>query len=204
MSVVVKIARSPIEPRLANAIDFDHRDAEEWGIYAIKHNAWRTFCGQSAPRINTYDIETVVTIAAPDGRVAVWYGRATTIQPTRTRGKSYRRRDATCYEAALGATKCRAASMLWDDRCTRGGERDVSALAMAACRILHAEVFEYAPSARDRLLAEFATLVGAARPATPHIIKASDAALEAACALLSIKNYQAVRALLAGKGACGS
>jgi len=204
-NVVVNIVKPPIEPRLPQPVDFDRTDAEEWARYAIKLNSWRTFVEIGCtPAVRT-EVETAVAIAAPNGRVAVWYGRTSVAHPTRTRGKSYRRRDATTYEAACAALGCRAAAALWDDRIAgRGGDRDVAALAMAACRILHAQAFGDAPSPRDQLLAEFAVLVGADRPPTPHIVKASDTALEAASALLSIKNYQAVRALLAGKGVCGS
>jgi len=184
-------------------VDFDEEDAMEWAILAVKNNSWHTVCEQARPIANiasSYDVETVAAIAAPDGRIAVWYGWAKLVQPTRQLGRSYVRRPPTTYEAAYSALNCRAAARLWDARVTRQGDRDVTALALAACRCLHAQAFGYAPSARDQLLAEFASLVGRHRPKTSHILKASATALEAASALLAINNYQAAKALLAGKG----
>jgi hypothetical protein len=201
VNVVVKIAQPPIEPRLTHRVDFDATDAEEWGRFAIKHNAWHVPCEIGMRSGSGYDYEVAVAIAAPDGRVAVWYGQATGPGPSYRRGKGFRRHDIAHCEAGLAVIGCRAAAAIWDGRLTRGGERDVTPLALAACRLLHARAFEYAPAPRDRLLAEFARLVGAERPPTAHVVKATDAALEAASLLLSIENYRAARALLAGKGA---
>lgn len=201
--VVIKIVK-PGKPRgEAGAVDFDESDAEDWARFAIKGRTWRQTCVQGAPRHHLNHIECVVAIASPDGRVAVWYGLASVVAPTRSRGKSYRRYEPACRAAALAACGDRGVAALFDDRCTRGGERDVSELARAACRVLHARAFEYDPTPRDLLLAEFATLVGDDRPPTPHIVKAPDTALEAASALLLLKNYAAARALLAGKGVHG-
>jgi hypothetical protein len=213
MNVDIKIVKPPIEPRLPQPVDFDRTDAEEWARYAIKLNSWRTFVeiGEHnlvvtradaigcTPAVRT-DVETAVAIAAPNGRVAVWYGRTSIARPTRTKGKSYRRRGATSYEAARAALGCKAAAALWDDRITRGGDRDVSALAMAACRILHADAFGETPTLRDRLLAEFATLCGADRPATTTLLRASEDALLAASALIAVKDYRGACQLLMGRG----
>jgi hypothetical protein len=200
MNVDVKIVKPPIEPRLPQPVDFDRTDAEEWARYAIKQNSWRTFVEIGCtPAVRT-DIETAVAIAAPNGRVAVWYGRASVARPTKTLGKSYRRRDATTYEAARAALGCQAAAALWNTRITCGGDRDVSALAMAACRILHANAFGETPTLRDQLLAEFAPLTGAARPSTTTLLRASDDALLAASALIAVKDYRGACQLLMGRG----
>lgn len=199
MTVVVKIVQPPLEPRLQHRVDFDATDAEEWGRFALKQGRWQAPChiGMAS---SSHDVEVAVAIAAPDGRVAVWYGQATAAAPTWRRGKGFRRHEIAHCEAGLAVIGCRAAAAIWDGRLTRGGDRDVTPLALAACRLLHARAFEYEPSPRDRLLASFAALVGSERPPTAHIIKATDTALEAASLLLSIQNYQAARALLAGKG----
>lgn len=200
MNVDIKIVKPPIEPRLPQPVDFDRADAEEWARYAIKLNSWRTFVEIGCTPVVRTDIETAVAIAAPNGRVAVWYGRTSIARPTKTKGKSYHRRDATSYEAARAALGCKAAAALWDDRITRGGDRDVSALAMAACRILHARAFGEVPTLRDQLMAEFATLTGAERPSTPTILRASEDALLAASALLAVKDYRGACQLLMGRG----
>lgn len=197
--VVVKIVQPPLEPRLQHRVDFDATDAEEWGRFAARHQHWHTPC-HIGMATSSGDVEVAVAIAAPDGRVAVWYGQATAEAPSYRRGKGFRRHEIAHCEAGLSVIGCRAAAAIWDGRLTRGGDRDVTPLALAACRILHARAFEYEPAPRDRLLAGFAALAGANRPPTPHIVKASDTALEAASLLLSIENYQAARALLAGKG----
>ena len=199
---VIKLVQPPREPRPAKPVDFDLTDADEWGRYAITSNAWSPVC-EVGPQINhvSFDVEIAVAIAAPDGRVAVWYGMATTVAPVRRRG--FRQRDVTKYNGAATITKCRAAAAWWDEKRTRGGDRDVRPLALAACRVLHAQVFGDPPSPRDQLLAEFATLEGADRPDTTHILRASDDALLAASALLALKNYEGACALLAGKGVTG-
>jgi len=197
--IVVKIVAPPIEPRLTKHVDFDQRDAEEWGGYAIKLDKWRTFCEVGAPSFGTYAVEVATAIAAPDGRVAVWYGRATTfgLAPG---GKRTQRQDVTMYKAALAALDCKAAAAFWDDRRTRGGQRDVSALGLAACRLLHAAAFGYEPAFRDQLLAEFAPLQGTDRPSTAVLLRASDEALLAASALLAVENYKGACSLLMGRG----
>ena len=202
-NVVIKIVKPGMPRGEVGCVDFDERDAEEWAKFAIKGRAWRQTCVQGAPRAHLNFIECAVAISSPDGRIGVWYGLASVVAPTRSRGKSFRRYEPACRAAALAACGDPGVAALFDSQVTRGGERDVSELARAACRVLHARAFEYEPSPRDILLAEFATLLGDDRPPTPHIVKAPDDALQAASALLMLKNYAAARALLAGKGVCG-
>jgi hypothetical protein len=201
--IVVKIVQAPLEPRLAHSVSFDETDAREWARFAMKHNGWQAPCviGMPVPsrQSNFSDVEVAVAIAAPDGRVAVWYGQATTGWEN-NRGARRRRREVSCYEAGLSVLGCRAVAAIWDDRRRRGGARDVTPLALAACRVLHADVFGYESAPRDRLLREFAPLCGAQRPETTHLIRASDDALLAASTLLMLDNYQGACALLAGKG----
>lgn len=202
--MTIKLVTAPTEPRPAKTVDFDLTDADEWSRYALQSNVWSPVC-EVGPPINhvSFDVEVAVAIAAPDGRVAVWYGMATTAAPTRSRGKNYRQRDVTKYNGAATITKCRAAAAWWDERRTRGGDRDIRPLAIAACRVLHAQVFGDPIVPRDQLLAEFVYLEGADRPDTTHILRASYDALLAASALLALKNYEGACTLLAGKGVTG-
>lgn len=192
---------SEIEINVVNTrsaiVDFDDTDAREWAVYAIRHNAWRCTCEAGQSRVGQ-SVGTAVAIASPDGRVAVWYGAAyLRVDP---QGKVRNARTSVCqFEAALAATKSPEAAAYWDKKRTRGGDRDVSALAIAACRVLHAEAFGYKPSLRDTLLAPFAALT-CSRPPTPHLLRASEDELLAANALLDIKNYEGARDLLARKG----
>jgi len=209
MIIDVKIVAPPIEPRLAPPVDFDLNDAEEWGRFAVKSTGWQTHCTFADGPRNVVDTdrscEAAVVIAAPDGRVAIWYGRARTFPHDAAKTHSKRQntsyRSTDMYWAAMGCTNNNSAfAALWDPRRTRGGDRDVRPLALAAGRVLHATVFGETPSARDILLAEFAVLTGADRPATPMLLRASNAALEAASMLIAIENYRGVQALLTGKG----
>lgn len=192
---------SEIEINVVNTrsaiVDFDDTDAREWAVYAIRHNAWRATCEAGESRVGQ-SVGTAVAIAAPDGRVAVWYGAAyLRVDP---QGKVRNARTSVCqFEAALAATKSPAAAAYWDKKRTRGGDRDVSALAIAACRILHANAFGYAPSLRDTLLAPFAAMT-TNRPPTPHLLRATENELLAANALVDIYNYEGARDLLARKG----
>jgi hypothetical protein len=196
MNIEIKIVRE----RCA-AVDFDDTDAYEWAVYAIRHEAWRVTCetGQArvAPRVGA-----AVAIAAPDGRVAVWYGAASLrVAPT---GKIHSARTSVnLYEAALAATGNAAVAAYWDPRRTRGGDRDVRALALSACRVLHAAAFGDTPSLRDQLLAEFAAIT-TDRPPTPHLLRASEDELLAASALLSMQDCESACKLLARKGVCAS
>jgi hypothetical protein len=197
----IKIVQPPVEPRLARHVDFDLTDADEWGRYAIKSQAWQVWCVHDATARTTL-VETAVSIAAPDGRVAVWFGRATARAVEKRHGKRQNTtlRAATSYAAAFAATGCAAFAMHWDDKRTRGGDRDVRALAMAAGRILHTRAFGGTPTLRDQLLAEFALIAGAKRPDTSILLRASENALLAASALAAAQNYRGAQLLLAGKG----
>jgi hypothetical protein len=178
-------------------VDFDEIDAREWAVYAIRHNAWRATCEAGESRVGQ-SVGTAVAIAAPDGRVAVWYGHA--YLRTDPSGKIRNvRTSVNQFEAALAATQNPAVAAYWDGRRTRGGDRDVKALALAACRVLHAETFGDTPSLRDRLLAEFAAIT-TSRPPTPHLLRANENELLAASALIALKEYNSACALLARKG----
>jgi hypothetical protein len=194
---IVKFVKPPVEPRLARQVDFDLGDAEEWGRYAIASRRWQVTVAHGTT-ISDLKVEVVAAIASPDGRVAVWYDQAIGFSPRTPPEKNLR--DTTDYWAARAALDCEAAATLWDARRTRGGDRDVRPLALAACRVLHARAFDEASSARDQLLAEWALLGGPDRPDTPMLLRASDDALMAASALVAIKNFRGVQALLAGKG----
>jgi hypothetical protein len=170
----------------------------EWGRFAIKSSSWQLTCEHSHTdhTVNDLKVEVVVAIAAPDGRVAVWYDHALTFATTpRTRNRSM-----SYCQAAHAATDCKAFAAYWDKRRTKGGDRDVRPLALAAGRVLHAQAFNETPTARDVLLSEFLVLTGADRPATQTLLKASDTALEAASVLIAIENYRGIHALLTGKG----
>lgn len=196
--IVIKIVRPGMPRNALGAVDFDESDAEDWAKYAIKGHAWRQTCVQGAPRLHSDVIECVVAISSPDGRIAVWYGLASVVAPTGNRG--FRRFEPTSHAAAYAACGDAGVAALFDSSRTRGGDRDVTQLANAACRVLHAQAFGYEPTERDRFLAEFAALEGADRPSTKQLIRASTDALAAASALLAIKNYVGVQMLLAGKG----
>lgn len=201
IGVVVRI----VKPRSANhpdyrRVDFDDNDAMEYGVFAKKSQAWRTTCEFETSASPNGQVETAVAIAAPDGRVAVWYGYACLFQPTRSRGKMSRKRQPAAYDAAYAATKSYGVAAQWNVNATRGGPRDVTPLAMAASRVLHAEAFGDVPSTRDLYLAELAVLKGSTRPATSRILRADDSELAAASALVVLKNYDGVRALFARKG----
>ena len=200
--MTIKLVTAPLEPRPAKTVDFDLTDAAEWSRYAVKSNCWSPVC-EVGSMINhvTFTAEVAVAIAAPDGRVALWYGMSTTPQTTRSRGRIVYA--AAKYNAACAATKCHRFATFWDPKRTRGGDRDVRPLALAAGRVLHAQVFGDPLSPRDQLLAEFAALEGADRPDTTHILRASYDALLAASALLALKNYEGACTLLAGKGVTG-
>jgi hypothetical protein len=200
-STDVKFVQMPIEPRLAPPVDFDCSDAAEWGHFALKSQRWQVHCAHVTAGTAS-KVEAAVAIAAPDGRVAVWYGQvpARAVEKQHTKRHNVNRRTTTDYLAVRGVTGCAAFAACWDPKRTLGGDRDVSALAMAAGRVLHAEAFGEAPSPRDLLLAEFALLVGADRPDTTVLLQASDNALTAASALVAIKNFRGACALLAGQG----
>jgi len=180
------------------AVDFDDNDAYEWGVYAIRQNAWKAHCTVGKARVSPA-VGAAVAIAAPDGRVAVWYGAAD-LRLDANGNHRAPRTTVTEHEGALAATDSPSVAAYWDRRRTRGGERDVTALALAACRVLHAHVFGYKPSLRDELLAEFVVLTGD-RPPTAHLLRASEDELLAASALISAQHSNKVRALLARKGA---
>jgi hypothetical protein len=201
LRTVIKLVKPPIMPRLARQVDFDLTDADEWGRYARVARRWQVTVAH-ATTISDLKVEVVAAIAAPDGRVAVWYGQAVGFSGTTPREKNLR--DTTDYWAARAAIDCEAVAAMWDVRRTRGGDRDIGPLAMAAGRVLHAQVFGDVPAPRDLLLAEFVLLTGADRPDTSMLLRASDDALMAAGALVAIKNYRGAQALLAGKGVCGS
>lgn len=192
---------SEIEINVVNTrsaiVDFDDQDAYEWAVYAVRQNAWRATCEAGKSHIGQ-SVGTAVAIASPDGRVAVWYGTAYLRLATNGAVRNART-SVSQYEAALAAVNNPSAAAFWDKKRTRGGDRDVTQLALAALRILHANVFGYAPSLRDTLLAPFAALV-TDRPSTPHLLRASEDELLAANALLDIKNYEGARDLLARKG----
>lgn len=201
--IVIKLAK----PRGAlerGTVDFDERDIHEWGVYAIRHGAWRCHCDVGETRFGA-NVEAVVVIAAPDGRVAVWYGRTTLPRVLSNRQRHGRKDDtASQFDGAIAALSAhgnlgRAAAAYWDKRRTRGGDRDVTQLAMAACRILHAEVFGDPTALRDTLLAEFAAMT-TSRPPTPHLLRASEDELLAASALLAAGNHDGACRLLARKG----
>lgn len=194
MTATIKIATPPIEPRLARRVDFDLGDAEEWSRFAVKSRCWRMTFDHGSHSVDRTAFETVVAIAAPDGRAAVWYGQTRLVDA---------KKKNIGFWGALDTVKCPRVAAYWDKHRTKGGDRDVSLLALAAGRVLHARAFDETPSARDMLLAEFAALEGADRPATPTLLKASDAMLEAASTLVAIENYQGMRALLTGKGVTG-
>lgn len=201
--IVIKIVRERdrVSDRGIGVVDFDEeQDAREWAVYAIRHNAWRAHCEAGESRTRS-SVETAVAIAAPDGRVGVWYGRA--ILPVE-RQRPAKPISVTRFDAAKAALtlepECRAAARYWYPSCGRGGDRDVAALAWAALRILHAHAFGDPVSLRDTLLAPFATVASSFRPPTPHLLRASEDELLAANALLDIHNYDGARALLARKG----
>lgn len=199
--IVIKIVRerSPNDFG-AGLVDFDEeQDAREWAVYAIRNSGWRAVCEVGETRTRSF-VQSAVAIAAPDGRVAVWYGRAP-IADNRKKGpypvtvnKLEAANAALTHEPEGGA-----AARFWDGRSTRGGDRDVKPLAGAALRVLHARAFEYPCALRDQLLAEFAVLTGK-RPPTPHLLRASEDELLAASALLTAKQVDKIRALLARKG----
>lgn len=193
--------RDRVSDRGVGIVDFDEeQDAREWAVYAIRNQGWRATCEAGETRTRN-SVETVVAIASPDGRVGVWFGRAEIIADARKCGRSHA--TVTKLDAALtaldGEPEGRAAARYWDAKSTRGGDRDVSALAWAALRILHARAFGDPVAFRDTLLAPFALLTGS-RPPTAHLLRASEDELLAASALLDIRNYDGARALLARKG----
>lgn len=183
-------------------VDFDEeQDAREWAVYAIRHQAWRMTCEAGETRTRA-TVQTAVAIASPDGRVAVWYGRAALMRESKNRSHPSQN-TVTKYDAAHSTLRRepsgRAAARYWDTVSTRGGDRCVLSLASAGCRILHARAFGDPVPLRDELLAEFAVL-GSERPPTPHILRASDNELLAASALLAAGHPDKVRALLGRKG----
>jgi len=197
-NVVIKIVRER-PPAAPGCVGYEEIDMWQWGNYAVRHNAWRFHCEVGESRFNA-NVESIVLIASPDGRVGVWYGRTTKPSVVANRPRHGRKDDtASDLDGAIAALLCRSAAALWDKRRTRGGDRDVSALAKAACRILHAEAFGDPPLFRDTLLAPFARLTDR-RPPTPHLLRASEDELLAASALLDIHNYEGACSLLARKG----
>lgn len=210
----IKIVKPrPNSAETAGEVDYVERDFWEWGVYAYRHNQFRCHCEVGEARFHT-TVEAVVIIAAPDQRVAVWYGRVDKRGARTTRERHGRKDDtASPFDGAMEALENHgttapnnvglAAATYWDKTRTRGGDRDVKPLALAACRVLHAAAFGYKASLRDELLAEFATL-GCTRPPTPHLLRASDNELLAASALLSADQKEGVRPLLARKGVTGT
>lgn len=190
------------EPRaftVRGRVDFEERDAFEWGIYATRNQNWTCFADAGETRFGG-SVETVAVIAAPDGRVAVWYGQTRLAREASGRERRGRQDDTVSkYNAAFAALQDPGAAAYWDPVRTRGGERDVKPLALAACRVLHADVFETQPALRDKLLAEFAPLRGE-RPPTSWLLRASDDELLAASALLNADEPAHARRLLARKG----
>lgn len=214
--IIVKLGKPRGTPE-RGAVDFDERDAWEWGRYAVRHGGWQATCEVGETRFGT-NVEAAVAIAAPDGRVALWYGRMTLPRVTNGKMRNGRRDDTVNKHEAAYAALCDeeatnrvdrnalAAAAMWDAKRTRGGDRDVSPLAMAACRILHAGVYGDTPTLRDQLLAEFVSLsrsVLGKRPPTPHLLRASEDELLAASALLAAEEYDGARSLLARKGVTG-
>lgn len=213
MPTDVKIVRPPREPNGAHSVNlnFTEMDAWEWGRWAIRNNRWQATCEVGESRFRT-DVETAVAIASPDGRVGVWYNRITLPRAMNGRGRTSRRDDTihNLYTAAYAALcgpdadrrvdmRAIGAAKYWDKKLTRGGERDLSPLAMAALRLYHAEAFGDTPTLRDQLLAEFAVLKGD-RPPTTHLLRANEDELLAASALLTMGDAESACRLLARKG----
>lgn len=206
--VVIKTVR-PREQSLLQTVSFTSDDAFDCGRFSVKNNTWYMVCDNGKPQTNGI-VESVVAISSPDGRVAVWFG---TFGAWNGRGHApntasavrlLNERRNVRYDAAVAATRCAALAAQWNPRWCKGGKRDVTALAQAAGRVLHAEAFDYAPTQRDRYLAELTALTalkGSARPPTDQILRADLDMLAAACALTTIHSYAAARLLLAGKGA---
>lgn len=222
---LVKIFAAPIEPRLVTRnVEYTMTDAFRLGQRALETNEWQYLAdhgGGTARRKGlaaTDTTETVVAIASPDGRVGVWYAQtfASDITTYIAAGASLIANglvgptvNTTHVGAVIGVLKSstvrmradllvrKHAAMLWDQRHTRGGARDITPLARAACRLVHAEAFGDEPLARDQYLCEMLTLRGSNRPYTKTITSASDAALAAASALLMVDDRRGVRVLLA-------
>jgi hypothetical protein len=207
-AIEIKIVKPRPVAAAKGQVDYEERDFREWAVYAIRHQGWRQHCEVGETRFGP-NVESVVIIAAPDGRVAVWYGRTTLLRHTENRPRRGRKDDtANPLDGAIAALQPygdvgRAAAAYWDKKRTRGGDRDVSQLAAAACRVLHADAYGYSSSLRDRLLAEF-TLLEGDRPPTPHLLRATDNELLAASALLAARENNGARSLLARKGAVGA
>jgi hypothetical protein len=233
--VELRVAAHPILPRLDEkyAVEYTGEDAAKLGRRAIETNAWQYLADfghedawRGGRRARETLTETVVAIAAPDGRVAIWYGRrqsswitmqnaahAALMAPitnkftpneeaARIVTESYgdprsELTRALMLKAPIDVVRaCDAAVLLWDPKKTKGGPRDVKPLAQAACRVLHAIAFEVPFDVRDQYTYELLILRGGMRPPTNVIVSASDETLAAASALLMIRNWRQTRALL--------
>jgi hypothetical protein len=184
---VIEIVKPPTTPRLrVRRVDFD---AEAFSREATAAQTWLYYATHGGSVANAYKYpaatEAVVAIASPDGRVAVWHDRA-------------RANKVTLCGAATAATNDQAAAMLWDDRRSKAREA-----AQAACRILHAGVFNDAPETRDVYLRELLAVPRSRRPDWPLIHKASTNVLAAASALYAIGNVLGANRLFTGKAVTG-
>lgn len=209
--VVVRTVR-PRSQSLLQTVNFTSDDAIDCGRYSLKNNIWYMTCDNGKPQTNGV-VESVVAIASPDGRVAVWYGTFGAwngrggVPNTASAVRLLTQRRNVKYDAAVAATSCAAVAAQWNPQWCKGGKRDITALAQAAGRVLHAEAFGYEPTWRDRYLAELTELTrlkGSCRPPTEQILRADLDMLAAACALVAIKNDGAARRLLSGKGAAAT
>ncbi len=209
--VEVRVARLPKLPRLTNYnVEYTTVDAAKVGHVAQTANAWtvRADHGGCVPRTHwgrfnhtprdVGETETVCVITAPDGRVAVWYGRALAFAVTlEIAAHSALVDDCPRDEIDLRA----GAARIFGARQTLGGSRDVTPLAMTACRVLHAGVFNDGVSERDRLLAEVYGVLDMKRPATKTLTSASDDALAAASAMILVGDVDGAVALLKSRNA---
>lgn len=159
----------PIEPRRPSGW---YQPAE---VYALAAHPSQTTC--------------VAAIAAPTGRVAVWYGA--------TSGVNFDPADAPflaisrARDSSTQIALARRAAQAWNS----ANHKPRRAIAQAACRLLHAQVFAYEPIERDTLLVEL-------WPLDPtRLLEASVVTLQACAALIAIGDECGASALLVDRPA---
>jgi hypothetical protein len=187
----------PVSVQPGAFVDFDEQDIHEWAMAAQKQGRWQVVCFPAL-------IESVVVVASPDGRAAVWFGCLPCMH-TETEdypqhgwyGRNCLRLQTpsmrTAAEAALSREpEGKAAARYWGAR--RLGSAEIRPLALAALRVLHARAFGDPLQLRDQLLASFA--LAEPRPTTKRLLRATDDELLAANALIGIKDFEGACALL--------
>jgi len=164
---------------------------------AIRTGKWQyeaTWAGNNSRDPRKHYTECCVAFCDPKGRVAASYDFS---RLTSRSAMSL----SECVYAALrwgraanvDWTHAAQACKLWGSRNRQGGSSHRGILAQAACRMIHAKLWDYVPDRRDELYSLLWDLDA------KRVVEASDELLEACAALMAVEMVAEVANLLADR-----